>query len=171
MQRLSRIVGLGYIAICLATLAGTVLFGPLGYAPLPLVAGPARAPIVVTIWYGTEKREWLEAARTRFEATQPVLGGHPIQIQLKGLGSGEMVDRVVQQSWGSDSPPTAVSPASSLWIELMTSDWAARSGAAPIVAAEPRQLVLTPLVLVAWENRAKALWPGGPRNFWGDLHD
>ncbi len=53
----------------------------------------------------------------------------------------------------------------------MTSDWAARSGAAPIVAAEPRQLVLTPLVLVAWENRAKALWPGGPRNFWGDLHD
>ncbi len=75
MQRLSRIVGLGYIAICLATLAGTVLFGPLGYAPLPLVAGPARAPIVVTIWYGTEKKEWLEAARTRFEATQPVLGG------------------------------------------------------------------------------------------------
>src|SRR5262245_5534187 len=30
---------------------------------------------------------------------------------------------------------------------------------------------LTPLVLVAWEEWAKVLWPQGPTSFWHDLHD
>ena len=57
MLRLSRIIAIGYIAICLLALAGTALIGPLGYAPFPLIPARARPPIVVTIWYSTEKRE------------------------------------------------------------------------------------------------------------------
>ena len=60
--------------------------GPLGYAPFPIVRGPERPPIVVTIWYGTEKKDWLEEARSRFAATNPTYGGRPIQIQLKATG-------------------------------------------------------------------------------------
>ena len=50
MQRLARIVGFGYLAICLAVLGGSFVLGPLGYAPFPLVAARARPPIVLTIW-------------------------------------------------------------------------------------------------------------------------
>src|SRR4051794_13663513 len=159
MLRLSRIIAIGYIAICLATLAATALLGPLGYAPFPLTTGPARPPILVTIWYGTEKKEWLEEAKKRFDDTKPTLNGRPIQVQLKGLGSREIAERVLSQSWGSDSPPAAVSPASSLWLDTLNVP-IVRSG-----ADAPQPLVLSPLVVVGWEERAKALWPDAPKDF------
>ena len=165
MLRLSRIIAIGYIAICLLTLALTPLLGPFGYAPFPVVSGPARPPIVITIWYSTEKREWLEAAKQRFDASNPTLSGRPIQVQLKGLGSPEIADRVARQDWRTDSPPTAISPASGMWLDLLSVP-VARDG-----ADAPQPLVLSPLVVVGWEQRAKVLWPNGPKNFWHDLHD
>lgn len=165
MLRLSRIIAIGYIAICLVTLALTALLGPLGYAPFPLIPAPARPPIVVTIWYSTEKREWLEAAKQQFEATTPTSGGRPIQVQLKGLGSAEIVQRAASQDWRSDAPPTVISPASAMWLGMEQLPVAA-SG-----AEAPQPLVSSPLVVVGWEDRGKALWPNGPQRFWNDLHD
>jgi len=165
MLRLSRIIASGYIAICLIALALSALIGPLGYAPFPLVRAPARLPITVTIWYSTEKRAWLEAAKQQFESTNPTTSGRPIQVQLKGLGSGEMAHRVFNQNWGSDTPPTAIIPASSLWLDMLNVP-ILRSG-----ADAPQPLVSTPLVVVAWDDRAKALWPNGPQDLWKDLHD
>jgi hypothetical protein len=165
MLRLSRIIALGYIAICLLALVGTLLIGPLGYAPFPLVPARARPPIVVTIWYSTEKREWLEAARQRFEATSPTYSGRPIQLQLKGLGSPEIAQRVASRDWRGEAPPTAISPASGMWLSMFNVPVAA-SG-----AEAPQPLAVSPLVLVGWEDRARALWPDGARNLWGDLHE
>jgi hypothetical protein len=163
MLRLSRIIAIGYIAICLLALAGSALIGPLGYAPCPLIPAPARPPIVVTIWYSTEKREWLEAARQQFEATRPTYNGRPIEIQLKGLGSAEIAQRVADRDWRGEAP-TAISPASGMWLSLFDLPVAAGG------AEAPQPLVISPLVLVGWEDRANALWPDGPRNFWNDLH-
>jgi ABC-type Fe3+ transport system substrate-binding protein len=163
MQRLSRIIAFGYIAICLAVLGGTSLIGPLGYAPFPIVKAPARAPVVLTIWYGSEKKEWLEAARQRFEAAQPTANGRPIQVQLKGLGSREIAERVLSKDWRGENPPAVVSPSSSLWLDALK---------VPIVASgadAPRSLVLSPLVVVGWSDRARALWPSGPKDFWKEL--
>jgi Bacterial extracellular solute-binding protein len=164
MLRLSRIIAIGYIAICLLALALTALIGPLGYAPFPLVPAPARPPIAVTIWYSTEKREWLEAARQQFEATNPTYDGRPIQIQLKGLGSPEIAQRVANKDWRGETPPTAISPASDMWLSIFNVP-VASAGAE---ATQP--LVVSPLVVVGWEDRAKALWPNGPQDFWNDLH-
>lgn len=171
MQRLSRLVGLGYIMICLAALISTAFGVPVGYAPLPLRIGPAGQPIVVTIWYGTEKEAWLKEAVVRFAATNPTYRGRPIQIELKGLGSREIADRVAQQQWGDDTPPTAISPASSLWIELLKDEWPRRGNTGPIVEGTPQPLVLTPLVIVIWEKRAQALWNDGATDFWPEIHD
>jgi ABC-type Fe3+ transport system substrate-binding protein len=165
MLRLSRMIAIAYIAICLATLALAALLGPLGYAPFPLIPAPARPPIVVTIWYSTEKREWLEAAKQQFEATAPTSNGRPIQVQLRGLGSAEIVQRAASQDWRGETPPTVISPASAMWLGMYELPVAA-SG-----AEAPRPLVVSPLVVVGWENRAKSLWPSGPRSFWSDLHD
>src|SRR5690349_2749544 len=165
MLRLSRIIASGYIIICLIALALSALIGPLGYAPFPLVRAPDRPPITVTIWYSTEKKEWLEAAKQQFEATNPTSNGRKIQVILKGLSSGEIAHRVLNQSWGSDTPPTAISPASSLWLDTLNVPILRSGGDAP------QPLVSTPLVIVAWDERAKALWPNQPQNFWKDLHD
>jgi Bacterial extracellular solute-binding protein len=166
MLRLSRIIASGYIAVCLVALALTALIGPLGYAPFPLIPAPAHLPITVTIWYSTEKREWLEAAKTKFEETNPTLGGRPIQIQLKGLGSPEIAQRVAGQDWRGETPPTAISPASGMWLSMFNVPVAVAG------AEAPQELVLSPLVVVGWEDRAKVLWPNGPKDFfWRDLHD
>ncbi len=174
MLRLSRFLAVGYIVLCLAVLGGSALAGPLGYAPFPLTTGPARPPITVTVWYGTEKRAWLEEAAAQFQAGAPTYQGRPIQIQLLGLGSREMAERVARQEWGGGPEPTVISPASSLWVEALRSEWRARGNSAPIIgegADAPRPLVLTPLVLVVWEQRARYLWPSSTPEFWGSLHD
>src|SRR5690349_15339554 len=118
MLRLSRIIASGYIAVCLLALALTALIGPLGYAPFPLIPAPVRPPITVTIWYSTEKKEWLEAAKQRFEAAHLTYSGQPIQIQLKSFGSPEIAQRVTSQDWRGETPPTAVSPASDIWLSM-----------------------------------------------------
>lgn len=171
MHRLARPIGLAYIIICLAALGGTALGLPLGYAPFPLRIGPPAQPITVTIWYGTEKEAWLKDAAARFAATSPTLRNRPIQIELKGIGSRDTVERVAQRQWGQDAPPTVISPASAVWVELLKDEWAKRGNTGPIVSADPQQLVLTPLVLAIWEKRAQALWDNGATNFWPEIHD
>jgi ABC-type Fe3+ transport system substrate-binding protein len=64
------------------------------------------------------------------------------------------------------------SPASDLWITLLNQEWQQRNGA-PLIPASgqdaPRMLVFTPLVLVAWQQRAAALSNSG-QTVWQNLH-
>jgi hypothetical protein len=173
MLRLSRFIAIGYIVLCLAVLGATAARGPLGYAPFQILKGPAGEPVTVTVWYGTEKKEWLEEATRQFLASGPTFEGHPITVQLQALGSRDIAERVARQDWKNDPPPTVISPASSLWVETLRSEWASRGNSGAIIGAAdaPRPLVLTPLVLVAWEQRAKYLWPAQGGDFWGSVHD
>ncbi|MDZ4719998.1 MAG: substrate-binding domain-containing protein, partial [Roseiflexaceae bacterium] len=126
------------------------------------------------IWYGTEKKEWLEDAVKRFEATNPREGRRPIQVELRGIGSRAIPLRTAQEQWGEDGQPTVISPASSMWVELLRTEWAARHPNQPnIIAAgdaAPQPLALTPLVIVAWEQRARVLWGDDTSTFWDTLH-
>jgi ABC-type Fe3+ transport system substrate-binding protein len=175
MQRLSRFIGFGYLGLCVVVLIYTVLIGPLGpAAPFALPIGPARTPVEVTIWYGTEKEVWLETALERFNAENRTLNGRPVRITLVGLGSREIAVRTAQQDFGDATPPTVVSPASTLQVELLKSDWQTRNNTEiiPSGADAPQPTVLTPLVVVAWEDRANVLWGNGlqAQNFWQDIH-
>jgi hypothetical protein len=172
MQKLARTIGLGFLAICLLAVPLKLFVpvpGALGYAPVDLGLAPPVAPVEVVIWYGTEKQSWLEEAARRFEAGAPTVGGRPIVVRLVGLGSREIAERVGRQEWGGDPRPTVVSPASSLWTAALAEQWAAANGGG-ILAADVRPLALTPLVAVAWEERAGLLWAEGTAGFWEDLH-
>jgi hypothetical protein len=171
MQKLARTIGLGFLALCLLAVPLKLLVplpGALGYAPVDLGLAPALAPVEVVIWYGTEKQSWLEEAARRFEAEAPTVGGRPVVVRLVGLGSREIAERAARQEWGGDPRPTVVFPASSLWTADLQARWAAANGGG-ILAGDPRPLALTPLVAVAWEERARLLWADGG-DFWGDLH-
>jgi hypothetical protein len=173
MQSIARTIGLGFVLLTLAAFglkALVALPDPLGYAPIDLGIGPGSQPVELVIWYSTEKRAWLEEAARRFEASGITAGGRPVRITLVGMGSREIAERVARQEWGDDPQPAAVSPAAELWVQQLDAQWAALNGGA-IVAGDPRPLVLTPLVAVAWEQRAAVLWPHGTGELWGALHD
>ena len=167
MLRVARILSIGYLFIAALAALWNFTGKPLGAALVPI--GPAREPIVVTLAYGTEKREWLEQAVVRFAAEDRRINGRPIQIELQGIGSRELVTEIV----GGQLQPTVISPASTIQMELLRSEWQARNGADIVGTGTdaPQPLVLTPLVLVMWEQRAQALWPNGPQQFWPELHD
>lgn len=172
MQSLARTIGLGYLALALLLtgLKALLPLGPLGYAPFAVPLGPGSEPIELVVWYGTEKEAWLSEAARRFEEGGGSAGGRPVRVRLVGMGSGEIADRVARRDWGDDPPPAAVSPASSLWLDLLRERWAAGNGGA-ILAPDSPPLVLTPLVAVAWEDRGRLIWPDGGANFWTDLAD
>ena len=170
MLRLSRTLAGIYLLLAAAITAYTLLIAPMGWAPFQLdTVGPAGAPVTITIAYSTEKEQWLNEAVTRFEAEKPRVGGRPIQIELRGMGSREIVSEIVDNRY----QPTVISPASMLQIEQLRSAWAARRGGQIIGDGgnAPQPLVITPMVLVAYAERAAVIDQAGTGDtFWENLN-
>ena len=168
MLRLSRLVAAGYLILCLVSVGLMAVIGPLGYAPYPLPLGPSREPIGISIAYSVEKEPWLKEAVGRFNAEGGSVNGRPIRISLEpATESRETLNQIAR----GERTPVAFSPASSLQIELLQSAWEATGKTGKLVGDEPPlPLVLSPLVIVAWQERATLLWQNEGA-FWNDLHD
>ena len=84
---------------------------------------------------------------------KPTVGG---KITLVGKGSLESAAAILD---GTDRP-VLWSPADSLIVNLLAADWQTKTGR-PLYpdrgAAAPQPLLLTPLVFVVWEERARVL--------------
>jgi hypothetical protein len=158
------------LAIVLAFLAavGVILYvatrkpgggTPTGDQPRPAVGSAAAQPtgpeVELPFEYSTEKKEWLEAAVAEFHRSHP-----RTRVKLIGKGSLEAADAILD---GSDKP-VLWSPADSLVANLLASDWQTKNQS-PLFPtsgeAGPQPLLLTPLVFVVWEERAKVLEPRG----------
>jgi len=144
---------------------------PLAYAPLRDILLPPPEPIVVNLLYSTEKTDWLNEVVPEFEATHPVVNGHPVQIKLSATGSRELVLAVLN----GQAKPDLISPASSLQISILQ-DQSPNVFGHPVVNpadnANCRPVVSTPLVMVAWKERADVLWGDKPdHDMWLKLHD
>jgi ABC-type Fe3+ transport system substrate-binding protein len=156
MLRIAQVISAVYLVLVLV-LAG-------------LSFRPAPGPVQISMVYGTEKEGWLLAAAEQFAASNPTTSsGSPIEIELEGVGSRETVLRIV----GGDLRPTVISPASSIQVELLRDEWATRNNGEQILHEgndAPQPLVITPLVVVAWEERAEALNLDDPDQLWENLH-
>jgi ABC-type sulfate transport system substrate-binding protein len=148
--------------------------GALAYAPLRDLILPPPKPIVVDVLYSTEKAAWITEAVDRFEASNPRVDGRPVQLELSKSGSREMYLAVLD----GDAQPDLISPASMLQIALLQDLSAARTDrfrAAVVDRADARTcrpVLKTPVVLVAWRNRADVLWGQNPNGkLWLRLHD
>lgn len=129
-------------------------------------APPRPADVVeVPFEYSTEKREWLEAAIAEFERANP-----DVKVKLSGRGSIDSVNDILE----GKSQPVLWSPADSSLANLLASDWQTKTGKPLFPAsgdAAPQPLLLTPLVFVVWEDRAKALRDGGDGQLtWKAIH-
>jgi ABC-type sulfate transport system substrate-binding protein len=175
--RLNWVLFVIYVLATIGVLVGALVspaVRALAYAPLRDLILPPPQPIVVDVLYSTEKAAWIAEAVDRFEASNPRVDGRPIQLDLSKSGSREMYLAVLD----GDAQPDLISPASMLQISLLQDLSAARTDkfeAAVVDRADAQtcQPVLkTPVVLVAWSNRADVLWGQNPNSrLWIRLHD
>lgn len=154
MRRIAQLLSIGYIVLAVV-LAGLEL-------------RPPPQPISIQIAYGTEKEDWLQEAANRFLASNPTVNGRAIEIDLEGQGSREMV----VNTWQEELQATVLSPASSIHLELLREEWQTRHNESIFFEGDdaPQPLVVTPLVLVAWEERAQVLSLDDPEQLWDNLH-
>jgi Ca-activated chloride channel family protein len=126
----------------------------------------AAQPVTLVIAYGSEKKTWLEEQAKRFEATgAKTQSGKPIKINAQAMGSGEAVQGII----GGQLKPHVFSPASAVYVSLLNSAWAAKSGKAKPISPAGDALVLSPIVVAMWKPMAEALgWPGKQLG-WADL--
>jgi len=161
---------LGAIGVLAASLF-VPSFRSIAYAPLRELILPPPAPVVVSVLYSTEKEAWLNDVIVEFEKTNPTIDGHPVKVELEKMGSWEINAAVLDKT----RQPVIVSPASSLQIAALQSDSIAETGKSlvnPADSATCRPIVTTPLVLVAWKERADVLWGNQPgKSLWKDLHN
>ena len=141
------------------------------YAPLRELILPPPDPVTVRVLYSTEKEAWLTEVVSDFEAGGARVNGHPVKVELEKMGSWEINAAVLDGT----RQPVIVSPASSLQISALQDASTAQFGHAlvnPADTAACRSVVKTPLVLVAWKERADVLWGAQPgATLWRDVHD
>jgi hypothetical protein len=146
-----KLAALAGILVVGAALLLFALRGARSAAPSVAAAGPSspggKTKLVVAI--GTEKEPWLKWAVEEFEKTS---AGESIDVELIGLGSIEAAQAIVR----GEKNINVWAPASGLYRDQFVKDWRDRRGAEskPIIRESP--LALTPMVLVMWDERAKA---------------
>jgi hypothetical protein len=141
-------------ASALASQGGSPSQGGAASQGSPSQGSPSRPPaarVTLPVLYSSEKEEWLRAAVTDFQKTHP-----EIDVKLEPKGSLEAVRLLLS----GEVKPVLWTPADSLAVNLLASESKLAKGVDLVVhdgTRWPRPLVLTPMVFVAWESRAKAL--------------
>jgi ABC-type molybdate transport system substrate-binding protein len=105
----------------------------------------------ISMLYSSEKKDWIDAAAASFQKDHP-----EIKLTLSAKGSLNAAQAIVD----GKEKPTVVSPADSLVMNLLISDWQTKNRSDLFATSgddAPQPLVITPLVFVAWEDRAEAL--------------
>ena len=127
---------------------------------------PPADAVTLTIEYGSEKKDWLEAQVAAFEATNPTIAsGKAIDVQAHGQGSGEAMLDILS----GKAKPDVYSPASSAYLALLDDAWVAQGGHAGKICGPSEPLVLSPVVIAMWKPMAEALgWPT-KRIGWSDI--
>jgi ABC-type Fe3+ transport system substrate-binding protein len=168
--RLTLIVIFGIFA--LGVFAAAILFPsfrPIAFAPLRELIIPPPKPIILTVYYSTEKADWLDNILDDFYNSGFTVGNRPIELEMEKMGSREMYLAVLD-----GEQPDVISPASSLQIAILEGLSQDKFGTAVVHtsrAEECYSVVETPLVLVSWAERVDALWGDEPNSkLWQKLH-
>jgi len=123
--------------------------------PPPAASGESRpnpnARVQIDFLYTTEKEQWLKVAVDEFHKQHP-----DIAVNLQATGSIESVRALAEGA----AKPTIWSPADEAAINLLETEWTMSKGRSLVEKKgdlAPQPLVITPLVVIAWEERAKLL--------------
>jgi ABC-type Fe3+ transport system substrate-binding protein len=119
------------------------------------------AKVTLPFLYTTEKERWLKTALEDFGKAHP-----EIFVDAKGVGTIESIRLITE----GKEKPVIWSPADEVAVNLLDTEWSLQKGSTLVDKGSdlaPQPLVLTPLVVIAWEERAKAIAASGK----GDITD
>jgi len=121
--------------------------------------------VTVSIYYGSEKREWLEPLVQEYNAQKrETEEGSTILVEVTPMGSIESANAIIE----GQIQPTVWSPASSIYVPVANAGWRSEH-AEDLVVGTPEDLVLSPVVIAMWRPMAEALgWPDEPLG-WADI--
>lgn len=127
---------------------------------------PPGSVTEVVMVYSSEKKDWVEAAAVPFRKEHP-----EIKLTLQAKGSIAAAQDIADDK----TKPTIFSPADSLVMNMLASDWKTKGRGALFAATgedAPQSLVITPIVFAIWEDRAQALLKYGKGKItWKSIHD
>lgn len=111
----------------------------------------AGSIVTLNVNYGTEKEKWLIEATNRFMTANP-----NAKVNLIGQGSMASYQALSQLTetstkLGSNPIPAVWTPAATIQVNLLNS----KNQLGKELATSCKRLVLSPLVIMAWEDRAK----------------
>jgi ABC-type glycerol-3-phosphate transport system substrate-binding protein len=171
MSRRSMLADAGKLAataIVTGALGTIVVRAAGGGNPPAAASGPGT--ITVPFTHSTEKSEWLQRAAEAFNRRQVTHNDKRIVIELDARGSVDALQKIVS----GDVRPAAWSPASTLELNQLVTSWDVTHPGAPILITQgslaPRSLVSSPLVLLAWQERATLLRRQFGGLDWQSLH-
>jgi Ca-activated chloride channel family protein len=123
-----------------------------------------KGAVEILFTYGSEKEAWVNEVTGDFNRQHSKLkDGRPIYVRTVAQGSGECIDRLLDDSQQAHLS----SPASEAFVRLGNAESQTRFGRD--LLGKPQNLVLSPVVIAMWEPMAKALgWPGTPIG-WSDI--
>jgi ABC-type sulfate transport system substrate-binding protein len=166
IPKLNIVLFVVYLLATVGVLIGSLVSPSLravSYAPLRDLIIPSPKPIELAVLYSTEKAGWIDEAVDRFERSGIRVDGRPIEINLSASGSREMYLAILD----GKVQPDVISPASMLQISLLQDLSAAsvnfdRPVVNPADRATCRPVLTSPVVIVAWKDRADVLWGDDP---------
>jgi Ca-activated chloride channel homolog len=121
--------------------------------------------VTVQIVFGSEKQDWLKPMIDEFnQSGKKTASGVTIEVQGSAMGSIEAVDGII----AGTLQPTVWSPASSVYIPVANAQWR-KTHSSDLIAGNPKDLVLSPVVIAMWKPMAEALgYPQKPLG-WDDI--
>ena len=173
-KRLSRrhVLAAGLGAAGILALGGTTaayLFSNRGSGPV--ISRSAANTINVPFTCSTEKVAWMTAAVQAFHQSNTSLGNKTIQIELDLRGSLDAHQKILSGT----IQPIIWSPASLLELNQLITAWEQAHAGKDIVflsgELQPKQLVFSPLVFAAWQDRAEILLRTYANIDWPSIHD
>lgn len=135
--------------------------------PAPTCAAHSTNPVTLSVYYGSEKQEWMQNVVADFNSHNYAACDGPITVNATPIGSGQSMQDILDGS----IQPDVWSPAGSVWLTLINDQWQAKHGS-PLIATgatDTPSLVTSPVVIAMWKPEAQALgWPNKAIG-WADI--
>ena len=129
---------------------------------------PPAGNVKILFTYGSEKKTWIEEMTQQFNAEgHRISSGERIEVESQPDGSNVIVTEALE----GIKKPHLISPASNVFIKDANGRAQELGHPDLINQSEARPLVVSPLVIAIWKDRAESMgWPGKPLG-WRDFFD
>ena len=151
------------------TIGGTLAAPTATTLPTSACTAHSSNPVSLTMYYGSEKKAWIDDVVADFNSRNLTACDGPISIKAIPIGSGDSMQQIVNGT----IQPDIWSPAGSVWLTLLNDSWQQKHST-PIIptgATETPSLVSSPVVIAMWKPEAQALgWPNKALG-WSDIYN